>query len=254
MALRFPRTDRDKYKARVKFQVQQAIPPNVGSTSGSINASASQNSSDNLEDNTIMGSIKNEYNENMAALKDFITNDVLPSGFNTTISGGSFTSTNRIVELYMPNGIQIQDAVQFDNKDFGIIGAGVEQAARSGNMTVAGAIGRVANPVGEITAIASALREDVSGGTARALAARAATAVGETTGSVVSSIAQVQVNPNTRQVFQGVPIREFNFAFKLIPTNKDESTTIKSIVNLFRTELYPDTICLLYTSPSPRDS
>ena len=242
MALRFPRTDRDKYKARVKFQVQQAVPPSVGSTSGSTNASASQNSSDNLEDNSILGAIKNEYNQNMEALKDFIKNDVLPSGFNTTISGGSFISTGKIIELYMPNGIQIQDAVQFDNKDFGIIGAGVEQAARSGNMTVAGAIGRVANPVGEITAIASALREDVSGGTARALASRAATAVGETTGNVVSSIAQVQVNPNTRSVFQGVPIREFNFAFKLIPTNKDESNTIKNIIDLFRTELYPDTI------------
>lgn len=242
MALRFPGTDRDKYKARVKFQVQQAIPPTAGSTSGATNSSASQNSSDNLGDNSIIGAIKNEYNENITALKDFIKNDVLPSGLNTTISGGSFLATNRIVDLYMPNGIQIQDAVTFDNKDFGIIGAGVEQAARSGNMTVAGAMGRVANPVGEITAIASALREDVSGGTARALAARAAAAVGETTRSVVSSIAQVQVNPNTRSVFQGVPIREFNFTFKLIPSNKEESNTIKNIVDLFRTELYPDTI------------
>ena len=43
-------------------------------------------------------------------------------------------------------------------------------------------------------------------------------------------------------MFNGVAIRDFTFAFKLIPTNQAESLAIKKIIRLFRKHMYPETI------------
>lgn len=52
------------------------------------------------------------------------------------------------------------------------------------------------------------------------------------------------VNPNTRALFKSVPLREFTFNFKMIPTSKDETKQIKGIIDFFRTNLYPEVIPL----------
>lgn len=54
--------------------------------------------------------------------------------------------------------------------------------------------------------------------------------------------ARVSVNPNARTAFQNVNIREFNFAFKFLPTSFEESKQVKAIINFFRWHSYPELI------------
>ena len=46
--------------------------------------------------------------------------------------------------------------------------------------------------------------------------------------------------PNSRALFESVPLREFTFQFKLIPNSQKEAEAIKRIIKFFRTELYPE--------------
>ena len=60
----------------------------------------------------------------------------------------------------------------------------------------------------------------------------------------VRSGTRTTINPNTRALFNSVPLREFAFNFKLIPTSRDETQVIKDIIKFFRTELYPEVITI----------
>lgn len=54
--------------------------------------------------------------------------------------------------------------------------------------------------------------------------------------------ARVSVNPNVRAQFQNVSLREFNFAFKFLPTSFEESKQVKAIISFFRFHAYPELI------------
>ena len=51
----------------------------------------------------------------------------------------------------------------------------------------------------------------------------------------------ISMNPNRRSSLRGVGVRQFRFAFKMIPTSQREAEEVKSIVQFFREEMYPDT-------------
>ena len=67
---------------------------------------------------------------------------------------------------------------------------------------------------------------------------------GEGFRGAVSSATRVSVNPNTRALFKSVPLREFTFTFKMIPTSKEETEQIKGIIKFFRENLYPEVITM----------
>jgi len=227
--LKFPLEDQDDYKGKLKFTLYENIAPKV--TSKANLQKKSQNSSDKLAE---------------GGVQSFL--DTLGDAANV-LSQGSFTGSgnsaneNKTVHLYMPSGMQITDAVQFDNRDIGARGALALQGLQSGEMSAVGAAARAMNPLGEINALKGALANDTSGRITRSAAAMAAQKFGSpTANAVVKSGLQVAVNPNTRAVFQGVPVREFNFAFKMIPTSAQENREIGKIVQFFRQELYPEQI------------
>jgi hypothetical protein len=57
---------------------------------------------------------------------------------------------------------------------------------------------------------------------------------------VAKANARAAPNPNTRAFFKGPNIREFTFAFKMIPTSPDEADTIRTIIKTFRKHMYPE--------------
>ena len=80
---------------------------------------------------------------------------------------------------------------------------------------------------------------------ARLAVSRAASYVpGESISGAVQSGTRVALNPNTQAMFKAVPLREFTFTFKMIPTTAEEALEIKKIIKFFRTELYPTVIPL----------
>ena len=56
----------------------------------------------------------------------------------------------------------------------------------------------------------------------------------------VSTTTGIAVNPNRRSMLQGPNLRSFRFTFKMIPTSPDEARSVKSIVQFFREEMYPE--------------
>ena len=224
--LKYPLSNRDQYRGKIKFTRYKALPPSL--TFGDVAARQAQNSTDN-----IINFGETTVDPNAVSLTD------IPF---TTFHGGGYEKTNDVVELHLPAGVQIADAVNFDNKDIGIRGVAAMNASQTEGGVSAQQLAGLAVPLGDIQNISQMIQNDNTGRAARTLASGLASAVGDRTGSTVSSIAQAAVNPNTRSVFQGVPIRKFNFAFEMKASSPQEQQHIEAIVDHFRSHLYPKSI------------
>ena len=146
------------------------------------------------------------------------------------------------VSLYLPQAIQINDGAAYSNVDLGIMGAGGAAAMAEGaNLLPALMEGAQNSASSIIDAITG--KAPNSSDLARLAVNRAAGFLpGEGNRGAVSSATRVSVNPNTRALFKSVPLREFTFTFKMIPTSKEETKAIKGIIKFFRENLYPEVI------------
>ena len=128
------------------------------------------------------------------------------------------------VELYLPQGMQIADKVEYENADLGVLGAVIanEQDAKQSGV-----------PASDVMNDPQARKNLIDG-----LVAKAA----EKAGAPFRARTRTTPNPNTRALFKQVSLRSFAFSFKLIPTNEYEAEDILEIVQLFREEMYPEDI------------
>ena len=155
--------------------------------------------------------------------------------------------TDRKVTLFLPQAIQIQDAVSYDNNvELGAIGG-----AMANNL---GQTASLANAIGKGSEIANKTIKALSQGNLSAITSEQASlasqqvlkntggARGASAANALSSVTGTTANPNTRTLFRQVPIRNFAFNFTLIPTSRQEAEQIKSIIKFFREELYPEAL------------
>lgn len=153
---------------------------------------------------------------------------------------------DRKVTLYLPQAIQIQDAVQYDNNvELGAIGGGIANNLR-GQASLANAIERSStaanNTIRALSAgnVSAITQEQASLASQAAL--KNAGSRGTSAANALLAVTGATANPNLRTLFRQVPIRNFSFSFTLIPTSKQEAEQIKSIVKFFREELYPEAL------------
>ena len=219
--LQFPLSEQTKYPGRISFQVIETT--GYGINVGDVQSSQVPNSVDNganaaaAADTGVVASLGNLI-------------DLGGSLFNSTFSNSEET-LGKVVDLYLPAGVQVQDGVQFDNVDFGVRGAAAFDNAGS----MKDVVGKLINPLGEINALTEAMRNSPNKGEyASAAASAIAQRAGTVTGAVVSSALQTTTNPNTRAVFKQVPLREFTFSFKMLPQSQREAQEIIDIVGFFR--------------------
>ena len=146
-------------------------------------------------------------------------------------------NTSKRISLYLPRAIQIQDTVSYDNAfQLGLIGGAIE------NSGVGAALGAIAS---EATGAVNTLLGRTGGMSSDAagiIAGKVASRLSDAAGGAIRSRTRLTTNPNTRALFKDVPIRNFSFAFQLIPTSRAEARVIEEIIKTFRTELYPDAI------------
>ena len=185
------------------------------------------------------------YKKNLKERKNTANNG--PPG---TATSGIFNATGQSFKggpkgsatLYLPQAIQITDGAAYSNVDLGILGAGSQKAMQEGANLIPTIVTGIGDTVANVTdAILnkSAGSQDM----ARLAVNRAANFIpGDKAKGAVSSATRVSINPNTRALFKSVPLREFTFTFKLIPTSKQETKEIKDIIKFFRTNLYPEVI------------
>ena len=151
--------------------------------------------------------------------------------------------TDKRISLYLPRAIQIQDTVTYDNAfQLGLIGGAIEAGLGNAGGAAGAALGAIAN---EATGLANTLLGRTGGMSKEAagiLSGKVAAkipVIGDAAAGAIRSRTGLTTNPNTRAIFKDVPIRNFSFAFQLIPTSQNEAIVIEDIIKTFRTELYP---------------
>ena len=159
---------------------------------------------------------------------------------------GSLNLSNKKISLYLPRAIQIQDTVTYDNAfQLGLIGGAIEAGMGSPGGAIGAAAGAIASEAGgfanTLLGRTGGMSSDAAGILSGKVAARIP-GIGDQAGGAVRSATRLTTNPNTRALFKDVPIRNFSFAFQLIPTSRAEAKVIEDIIKLFREELYPEAL------------
>ena len=163
------------------------------------------------------------------------------SGASNARSTNVARGSGQKCKLYLPQAISIRDGVQYDNIDLGRIGEAIRRSVMQGDDIVQSVA--TAGIDGLKSAIGAVRTGDVlNEASGQAALAALADNLGNTISGAVRSGLQVTANPNTRAIFKSVPLRDFSFTFKMIPTSARESEMIKNIVYYFREQLYPEAI------------
>jgi hypothetical protein len=146
------------------------------------------------------------------------------------------------VELFLPQSIQIADKIDYTQPELGMLGGaafmGARAAAMGANVGVGTMMDAGSKMVGQTL---GALFNGNLGNTATSLAVQRAAqkaSMPEVAGAVASATG-IAVNPNKRNILNGIALRSFRFTFKLIPRTAEESQRIKDIIYFFRKNMYP---------------
>lgn len=144
------------------------------------------------------------------------------------------------VELYFPQSLTFNDDVNYNQVDLGPAGLGATAALNGGQNLLRTIRNGMTEGVEQIFGLVSG---SISAQAAQVAAARATQIVPrEGVRAAITSATQTSINPGTRLLFDKPNIRQFSFTFKLIATSAAEASQIESIVNVFRTEMYPATL------------
>lgn len=225
----YPLEDRGDFKGRVIFQLIEVEP-----ISTEIIASASKD---------FDRQIQNQEGEEVAPDD---ASEIAGSMQNNSESTSDIKSSERAkvnkskVTLYLPENINITDAVQYTNLDLGTLGATVEAGIQSGASIAGTAVKSLAEGAGSFMEAFS--RKSFDTPLARLALSRTASKFGDAVGGATALNTRTVINPNTRAMLESVPLRELPFTFRMIGRTKEESEEIKKIIKFFRTELYPGTI------------
>jgi type IV secretory pathway VirB2 component (pilin) len=234
----FPFEDQGDYPAQVVFTVLKDQPVDLGGIFGNLSALVSRQekfdergkkTSDNPKEIA-----KEEEEKNKA--KEENAGDLSES--NTT----SFTldrhERGQIIKLFLPQAITINDDVAYTGANLGAMGAVAAGGLAAGG-SAAGSAG--AGLAQGLSSFVDSLKGPAANPAAKLAIVRTVGGAGEL-GNAVKSVGKVTLNPNTRQLFESVTPRNFNFSFKFIPMSAKESEIVKQIIKVFRTELYPEKI------------
>ena len=131
-----------------------------------------------------------------------------------------------MLELQLPQGgLSFADGMNYENNDLGIFrGAMVSGVDAESMESLKQSASDFFNNIGD----ASTRKKGISN------------IVAMTGIQVAKANARAAPNPNTRAFFKGPNIREFTFAFKMIPTSPTEADTIRTIIKTFRKHMYPE--------------
>ena len=143
-------------------------------------------------------------------------------------------------DIHIPISFQVNDGFNYAGTELGAFGGAISQVLNQG-----GSVGKAAFEGLKETGQSFLSVLKAFGGSEQELGRLgiARLARGLPVGSNAVQIgARVSINPNVRAQFQNVSLREFNFAFKFLPTSFEESKQVKAIINFFRWHAYPELI------------
>ena len=169
---------------------------------------------------------------------------------NDAIKGANIPDTTNIqakpaagiptIELYFPQSLTFNDDVNYNQVDLGPAGlAGM--AALNNGKSLLSAVGKGISE--GVESIFNLAKGTLSSEAAQVAGARATQFIPkEGIRAAITTATQTGINPGTRLLFDKPNIRQFSFTFKLIATSAQEANQIESIIRVFRSEMYPETI------------
>lgn len=182
--------------------------------------------------------------------EDRIGNAFIKFRFYESVGRGSQTDgrgqESGVIDMYIPNGFQLTDQIQYSNTEFGLGGEGIlrgddadfwgdiRQSFVEEGVDLQEDRGVVGNLINDAVTVLSRSGRLVARTAASGIAPDAVTgAIGLRSGQII--------NPNVKATFRGVDIRSFSFTFNMIPSSSQEADTVSAIVRKFRSAAYPAT-------------
>ena len=227
----YPLAMEDRLPTRITFQAMEVDPPEftAGDRAGYTNQNAFADLFSTQESNRFRGAAK---------LAD---GDVRMKGLEVSERSG------QKVSLYLNLPFQVNDEFSYNsNTALNISGAAALNELEAGGGALTAAAKGIVEGAASIT--------DLFTGRATGLGARLAVArlanspagflVPEGLRNAIGLAARVTINPNLRTTFEGVQIRQFEFAFKFLPKSGEEAREVKDIIKFFRFYAYPTEILL----------
>ena len=124
------------------------------------------------------------------------------------------------IHLFIPQGFSVKDGAGYTGLELGALNAVQAVVKAEGDLDKTG-LSAADTSVMSLKAIEGIV------GDAKGTTAKAAMEAG------------LAFNPQTALAFEGVELRSFEFAFKLVPESKEEAEDSRRIENFFRKYLYP---------------
>ena len=241
--LSYPLHNRDDYKGRIIFEAKQEITTLLSQSVF----------------NGVVNPILNSGNGGTADLDAFggAGNPVrqFNGDTNTTFEAPTPTYEGRgAVSLYLPTTLQFNDRINYADTDLGMTGGAAYNAIRAGGSGRDILRSGFDSFISAFGSLGDAFAYGLSSEAAQVAALRLVSASSELTGAVEVGTG-VTLNPNRRSTMKDVPIRNFQFTFKLIPTSEAEYQAIDGIIKFFRAEMYPESksaagVPVAFTFPS----
>ena len=148
----------------------------------------------------------------------------------------------RKATLYLPASLQFQDMVEYTNIDLGIVGQGAARAMENPNATGSSILSAATtNMLPSFQSLQDAFNVGLRSEGAQVAALRLTNKISPEVQGAIETTTGIALNPNRRSTLRGIGVRQFRFAFKMIPESPEEAQEVKRIVQFFREEMYPDT-------------
>lgn len=258
--LKFPRTGTDEYEGTIRFEPIERVEidpnsiPKLVEMFGSASAAAER--ANEFVSAAIGSATIEKGKETIEKLgtnqftKSFYDGNISPTrkGRNQKLTGNSCT-------LYLPARFNVTDGVNYGSLDLKKRGQLSQNAFESTGGDIAATASQflTAAPAAIGSAFGAARAAGADPGSlesmgksgAAFLANKIARIRAKDTGrraSVADKVLGIKVNPNQVSNFEGVNVRGFNFAFKMIPATEAEAREIGDIIKFFRRELYPESV------------
>ena len=159
---------------------------------------------------------------------------------NITDIKSSRVPNSPIIQLYMPQALQLNENIQYNQVDLGPGGLSAVGALNAGSSLVSAVSRGLSEGLESIFNLATG---QIAGTAAQVAAARISQAIPKVGLKAAAATAlQTGINPGTRMIFDRPNIREFTFTFRFIPTSAAEANQVEQIIKIFREEMYPESL------------
>ena len=160
---------------------------------------------------------------------------------------------NKSCAMYMPPAFQVSDIMRYESASPGLLGGMAENLLAGSNNYTSEDLANVASTgaAAGVAAIGGLVGAAVGSGGGAIIGGVGSQSAAAAVEAVRSKRMQNVVSPQEFMLFKAPGVRQFSFAFTMIPCSARESDEVIAIIKYFRTRMYPTLAAndLMYNFP-----